>query len=107
MSTGGPHRYDPEGRAALFGRPPEVADDLLRPGNRRAGRAALYSTGPRQTGTVVIECSDCGGRARSGMIDLGLRLLSVSVWLPTRRHSHWMRCPSCHQHTWCRVGWTE
>jgi hypothetical protein len=98
---------DPEGRSALFGTPVDAAGDLLGPGNQREGRAALYSTGPHQTGTVVVECSACDARVRSTLVDLGVRLLSLSVWLPGRRHAHWMRCPACHEHTWCRIGWTD
>lgn len=100
-------RVDPAGRQALFSAPVQAAPDQLGPGNQKEGRAALFSTGPRQPGTVIIECSACGTRSRSTLVDLGVRLLSISVWLPTRRHSHWMRCPGCHTHTWCRIAWTE
>ncbi|MCB1005828.1 MAG: hypothetical protein KDB35_16715 [Acidimicrobiales bacterium] len=100
-------RVDPSGRHALFSAPVDAARDQLRPGNAKEGRDALYSTGPRQTGTVIVECSSCDGRTRASLVDLGIRLVSISVWLPGRRYSHWMRCPTCHQHTWCRVGWNE
>ena len=107
--TGPNHRraVDPSERHALFSAPVDSARDQLGPGNQKEGRHALYSTGPRQTGTVIVECSACDGRSRSTLVDLGVRLISISVWLPGRRHSHWMRCPSCHQHAWCRIGWTE
>jgi hypothetical protein len=98
---------DPDGKSALYGGPVTAAPDSLGPGNQKQGKDALYSTGPRQVGTVVIECSSCDARARSTLPDLGIRLLSISVWLPGRKHSHWMRCPSCHEHTWCRIGWTD
>lgn len=100
-------RVDPAGRHALFSAPVQAAPDQLGPGNQKEGRAALFSTGPRQVGTVIVECSSCGTRTRSTLVDLGVRLLSISAWLPGRRHSHWMRCPGCDRHTWCRIGWTE
>jgi hypothetical protein len=98
---------DPTGKHALFTAPVRAAPDQLGPGNQKEGREALFSTGPRQSGTVLIECSSCRARARSTLVDLGIRLLSISLWLPGRRYSHWMRCPTCHAHTWCRIGWTE
>lgn len=104
-STEPVRRMAPQGKHALFTTPPAAARDHLVPGNRREGREALFSSGPRQAGTVVIECSACGSRTRQSLVDLGVRLLSISVWLPVRRHSHWMRCPACHHHTWCAIDW--
>jgi hypothetical protein len=99
--------FDPQGKRALFESPVAAPPDLLSTGNQKEGKDALYSSGPRQVGTVLVECASCSARSRTTLVDLGLRFLSVSVWLPGRRHSHWMRCPGCHEHTWCRVGWTE
>lgn len=101
------HRLDPQGRRALFETPVAAAPDTLSAGNQKEGKDALYSTGPRQVGTVIVECRACRTRSRRSLPDLGLRFLSLSVWVPGRRHSHWMRCPGCHEHTWCRIGWTE
>lgn len=100
-------RVDPTGKHALFSAPPTAARDQLGPGNRKEGRDAFFSTGPRQPGTVVVTCSQCATRSRVTLLDLGLRLLSISVWIPGRKHNHWMRCPGCHQHTWCDIGWNE
>ncbi len=100
-------RIDPNGRHALFSAPPKAARDQLGPGNAKDGRQAFFSTGPRQSGTVIVTCSACHTRTRLTLLDLGVRLMSISAWLPGRRHSHWMRCPSCHQHTWCAIGWTD
>lgn len=100
-----PRRMSPTGRQALFTTPPTAARDQLVPGNRKDGREALFSSGSRQPGTVVVECSQCSSRTRQSLVDLGVRLLSISVWLPVRRHSHWMRCPACHHHTWCAIDW--
>jgi len=100
-------RFDPTGKQALFSAPPKAARDQLGPGNQKDGREAFFSTGPRQAGTALIICSACGVRSRVTLIDLGVRLLSISVWVPRRKRNHWMRCPGCHQHTWCDIGWND
>jgi hypothetical protein len=97
---------DPEGKHALFTAPVTAARDQLGPGNQKEGRAALFSTGPRQKGTVVVICKECHARSRVTLVDLGVRLASISFWLPGRRHPHWMRCPACHRHGWCSISWT-
>ena len=98
---------DPQGRRALFETPVSAARDTIRSGTPRDGKDALYSTGPRQAGTVVVTCSSCQARTRINLTDLGLRWLGGSVWLPGRRNGHWMRCPSCTKRTWCSVAWQE
>lgn len=101
------HRaIDPQGKRALFESPVEAAPDALRR-NGAQGKDALYSTGPQQPGTVVVECSECQVRSRVTLVDLGLRLLQGSVWLPFRRHSRLMRCPACGQRAWCRIHWLD
>ena len=40
-------------------------------------------------------------------VNLGIRMLPFTAWLPARRHPHFMRCPACGSMTWCRIGWTE
>ena len=101
-------RYmDPTGKAALFDHNVAAAPDQISSGPHNQGKAALFSMPPRRPGTVVIECSGCKARTRASLVDLGLRLATGSAWLPIQRHSHWMRCPSCSQRHWCRVGWTD
>ena len=97
--------FDPQGRRALFETPVSAARDTLRSGSTADGKEALYSTGPRQTGTVVVSCSSCQARSRVNLTDIGLRWLSGTVWIPGRRNGHWMRCPSCHKRTWCSIAW--
>lgn len=99
--------FDPDGKRALFETPVAAAPDTLRPGPERHGREALFSTGARRVGTVVVDCSACQARSRTSLPDLGLRLLTVSAWVPGRTHSHWMRCPACGRRTWCAVGWND
>ena len=106
-ASGRRRSLDPQGRRALFETPVSAARDTIRSGAAREGKDALYSTGPRQSGTVVVSCSGCRARTRINLTDLGLRWLTGSVWLPGRRNSHWMRCPSCGMRTWCSVGWQE
>lgn len=100
-------RRDPAGKAALFTAPVTAPPDHLAPGEPRQGKQALFSTGPRRPGTVVVTCSGCSARTRCSLLDVGLRLLTGSAWLPTRPYDHWMRCPACHAYRWCRIGWTD
>ncbi|MCU1455438.1 MAG: hypothetical protein JWN46_3584 [Acidimicrobiales bacterium] len=98
---------DPLGKRALFESPVGAARDTIRSGSPSEGKDALYSTGPRRNGTVVVSCAGCDARSRINLTDLGMRLATVSVWLPIRKHSHWMRCPSCGRRTWCQIGWQD
>ena len=100
-------RIDPTGKRALFEAPVAAAPDQLRAEEPREGRAALFSTGPPRSGTVVIECSGCRCRTRASLVDLGVRLVSLSAFVPFRRYPHWLRCPNCGRWEWCRVGWNE
>ncbi|MBK9180013.1 MAG: hypothetical protein IPM45_10685 [Acidimicrobiales bacterium] len=99
-------RRDPQGKRALFEAPVDVAPDVLA-GRLGEGKTVLFSTGPRRQGTVVVECDACGARARLALVDLGMRMLPVTLWLPVRRHAHWLRCPTCERRSWCRIGWDE
>jgi hypothetical protein len=105
----GPERptrdIDPTGKHALFSAPPMAAPDQLGPGQGKEGRQALFSTGARQFGTVVVTCSACRSRARISLGDLAVRLATISAWVPGRRYSHWMRCPGCGGHQWCAIDW--
>jgi hypothetical protein len=98
---------DPTGKRALFSSPGDDDEQTAEPRQRAEGRAALFSTPRRSPGTVVIECSDCKVRSRESLIGLGRRLATGSLWLPLGRHQHWVRCPSCGQRRWCRIGWFE
>lgn len=99
---------DPTGKRALFEAPVSAPPDALGPGRARQGRAALFSTSARRPGTVVVECSSCDARTRTTLADLGVRLATFGLFLPTRRgHPYLLRCPACGQRRWCRVGWTE
>jgi hypothetical protein len=98
---------DPLGKQALFDAPVRPAGDAPRRERRGDGKQALYSTGERQVGTVIVECGTCEVRTRTSMISLGVRMLPLTAWLPARRHPHLMRCPACGSMTWCRIGWNE
>ena len=80
--------------------------------------AVVAAAEPDRTGARAPELMqvdfEVNGTARSlrldtrvTLLDLGVRLVSISAWIPRRRYSHWMRCPSCHQHTWCEIGWND
>lgn len=102
-------RLDPTGKRALFDAPVQAAPDTIRSGSRREGRDALFSTGPAEVGTVLVECSACKTRTRVGLGDIAVRLASFSIYLPLLRsqHPHRIKCPSCHDLTWCRIGWRD
>jgi hypothetical protein len=102
---------DPTGKRALFeaagGPTAPIAD--RRPNSHATGKAALFSTPPRQAGTAVIDCSSCRTRSRVSLAEVIRRLVTGSAWLPIVRpsHPHWLRCPACERWRWCRIGWTE
>jgi hypothetical protein len=98
---------DPQGKRALFETPPSAAPDRMRAGPKSSGRTALFSTADRRTGTVIVECSDCGVRSRVGLPDLGVRFVTLSAFVPGRKHPHWLKCPACGHRRWCRIGWNE
>jgi hypothetical protein len=106
-TTGRKRRLDPQGRRALFEMPVDAARDTIRSGDAKDGKEALYSTGPRQAGSVIVECSGCQARTRISLTDVAMRLASLSVWVPGRRRGHWIRCPACDQRRWCAVAWTD
>ena len=106
-TKGGQRRtLDPQGRRSLFEMPVEAARDTIRSGAAKEGKDSLYSTGPRQTGSVVVECSACKVRTRISLTDVAMRLATLSVWIPGRAKGHWMRCPSCERRSWCSINWT-
>ena len=101
---------DPQGKRALVESPPitpadPVADDPFVDVAPAEGKDALYSAGPHQPGTVVLECSRCGVHSRMTAIEAGVRIVMVSLWIPGKRHSRWMLCPECERRTWCRLRW--
>lgn len=100
-------RLDPQGKQALFDAPVQAPPEQLKPGIHPEGKHALYSSGPRQVGTVIVECGTCEVRSRTTLLTLGIRCLPFTAWLPGRKHAHFLRCPACDQMTWCRIGWTE
>lgn len=101
---------DVRGKRALFETPPIDVDDTLKGDplihrEEHLGHEALYSVGDPELGTAVITCSVCDVRSRITLIETVVRILSISLWVPTRTYSRWMQCPSCQQRTWCRVEW--
>ncbi len=100
---------DPTGKRALFEAPVAAADDAIRSGTDRSGRDALFSTGPAEPGTVLVECSACHARSRLGLGAVAVRIAAFSLYLPLLhpRHPHRIACPACEQVAWCRIGWRE
>ena len=119
-------RDDPLGRRALFGAPPP-GTEMTAGDAPAAGRRALFSAAPagfsaapagfsaapapsaqeepeNRGRRVAVECGSCRARTPLGLLSAVGHLIP-SVWVPTRRLSRLMRCPSCGRLTWCRVDW--
>lgn len=96
---------DPLGKRALFDSPPAAAPDQLAPGAPAGGHTALYSTGARRCGTVVVVCSSCGVHARVSLLELATRLVPLTAWVPLVAHGHLLRCPGCERRRWCCLCW--
>ena len=103
---------DPRGKRALFETPAVVVDDTVRDDvlitlDLREGRAALFSVGPHQTGTGVVDCTNCGARTRISHLEILVRIVLISLWIPGKEHSRWLQCPNCQRRSWCRVEWAS
>lgn len=96
-------RDQPSGKRALFSVPD--GDDAGDAPVDDGGKAALYSAANRRAGTVVLDCSRCGGRTRVGYVEFARRHLPAWLWLPWREHSRLMICPACEHRTWVAARW--
>ena len=95
---------DPTGKRALFEAPLTAPPEQLRPGAAREGRDAMFSAGPAEPGTVLVDCTACRARSRVALADLGVRLLTGSLVWPGRQKGWYLRCPSCNSRAWCSVS---
>lgn len=104
---------DPMGKSALFTPPPmapaddHLDNDPLVGGDQPQGKHALYTAGPRRSGTVVMECSHCLNHTRMTTVEACVRIAFISLWIPGKHFSRWVQCPECERRTWCRIHWTE
>lgn len=98
-------RFDPEGKRALFEAPVALPPEQLKPGRTRDGRDAMFSVGPPERGTVLVHCSSCQSKSRVPLAEIGVRLLTGSVFFPLRKHDYWVRCPVCEHRSWCNISW--
>ena len=103
---------DPQGKRALFETPAVMVDDTVRddvliPLDLREGRTALFSVGPHQAGTGVVDCTHCGARTRISYVEILVRIALISLWIPGKEHSRWLQCPNCQRRSWCRVEWSS
>ncbi len=103
-------RPDAKGKRALFETPPIEIEDSLRDEplvdrHETDGHEAVYSAGHRESGTAVITCSACDVRTRVTHVELAVRILALSLWIPGRAYSRHMQCPACQTRNWCKVEW--
>ena len=103
-------RKDAKGKRALFEVPPLEIEDTLKdePLVERHdvdGHEALYSAGHHERGTGVITCSACEVKTRVTHIEMAVRSLAFSLWIPGRSYSRHIPCPACQHRTWCKVEW--
>ena len=103
-------RSDRQGKRALFEVPPIEIEDTLKdePLVERhdvQGHEALYSAGHHEPGTAVVTCSGCDVRTRLTHVELAVRILALTLWIPGRSFSRHMQCPSCQTRNWCKVEW--
>lgn len=88
---------DPTGKRALFSG--HLAEDLA-----ADGKEALFSGRDSGPGPIVVSCSRCGDDTHLSATDAARRMLALSLWLPGRRYSRRLRCPSCGRRTWVNVS---
>lgn len=105
-------RKDREGKRALFEVPPIEVEDSLKDDplvERHAvdGHEALYSAGHHEPGTAVITCSSCKVRTRVPYVELAVRILALSAWVPGKHFSRYLQCPACQSRNWCKVEWSH
>ncbi|HZR12819.1 MAG TPA: hypothetical protein VFC33_06165 [Acidimicrobiia bacterium] len=100
---------DARGKRALFSASADAPGTTrpTRPVGDDAGKDALYSSATRRPGTLVVECSSCGGRSRVSYVEFTMRQLPVTLWFPWRRHSRLMTCPACGRRTWLAAHWLQ
>jgi hypothetical protein len=58
---------------------------------------------------IDVHCSSCDATTRLSAVQVAVRHLPVSAWLPIpgRRHAHLMRCPACRKLTWVSLGFAR
>ena len=87
-----------------------VPASLARAVDRRGGESASRASAWRALRAAFL-WPDRFNRDDEGpevaTVNLAMRLVTVSAWIPGRRHSHWMRCPACERRRWCAIGWND
>ena len=104
------NRSDEKGKRALFESPPieiedSLADEPLVERHDVDGHEALFSAGHHERGTAVVTCSTCKVRTRLTHVELVVRIIAISLWIPGRSYGRFMQCQACQTRTWCKVEW--
>ena len=98
---------DPQGKRALFDPSQgDAAEGLIRPTvpSGQSGKKSLFEAAERRPLTVVMHCSECGGKSRVGVVEFAKRHFPFWLWIPGKRHSRLLRCANCETLTWQSVS---
>ncbi len=72
------------------------------------GKRALFSGSAQEekhgTFDLTVHCSSCDETMTLSPASFLMKRFPLSAWVPVRKHSHFMRCPSCHKLTWLSVS---
>lgn len=111
------NRKDSKGKRALFETPPIVIEDTEEPAASPdqvpedaveepvASDTRNVASRLSESTTARIHCSVCGETTDVSKIELSVRILAISLWVPNRDFSRYMQCPVCQTRTWCNVTW--
>ena len=69
------------------------------------GKDSLFSASDRRG--ITVECSRCEATNQSELLDTLARISWFSIWIPTKKYSRWMLCPSCHERAWVKIRWFD
>lgn len=98
---------DPQGKRALFDpSPSDAAARDIRPtvSAGQAGKRSLFEAAERRPFTVLMNCSECGAKARVDFIEYARRHFPFWLWIPGRQYSRLLRCAACERLTWQAVS---
>ncbi len=106
-------RNDPHGKRALYWK--SAGDEVVVPTQKGSkqnlkdtGRRALFSdlsggSKEGESGPIQLECSNCHEISYVELIDYMKAHFPLWLWIPGKKYSRYLKCPSCSKHTWVRA----